>query len=798
MTKKIKRATGTVIPENIVRLTPDPRMGLSAEQVKHRLAEGLFNQENTLPTKSVGRIIRDNACTLFNLINLILAAAILAIGSYKNMLFMGVVLCNLAIGVFQELRAKHTVDRLSLLSAVKAHVVRDAKPLEVATDQVVLDDILLLSSGGQVVTDCILLDNECEVNEAFVTGESDAVLKQPGDLLLAGSFVVSGQCTARAEHVGTANYISTISHGAKELKKVHSEIMSTLRKIIKIVSIMIIPVGALLFFNQLRLDGNVFQDAVVQTVAALIGMIPEGLMLLTSTVLAVSVIRLSQHKVLVQELYCIEALARVDTLCLDKTGTLTEGTMELVSVKPLSFVSEEQVSTALRALVAALPDRNATFTAIAEKYTGKTDWKATVTVPFTSQAKWSGATFGSKGSYLLGAAEFLLPDMDPALRIQVDELSREGRVLLLAHSPETLTGKKKLGIPDLPGGLVPRAVLQIRDRIRPEAEQTLRYFAEQGVDVKVISGDNVLTVSEIARRTGISGWERWVDASTLESEEEVKDAAERYTVFGRVTPVQKKQLVQAMKEKGHTVAMTGDGINDVLALKEADCSIAMASGSDAARNISQLVLLNSNFDSMPRVVGEGRRSINNVQRSASLFLVKTIYSAVLAVLFLFVQAPYPFMPIQLTLISAVTIGIPAFVLALEPNNNRIQGNFLRNILIKAVPGAVTIVANVLLVLGAAAWFGLDTDQSSTMCVLLTAFTGLLLLFRLCRPFNGLRRLLFGGLCVIFVGAVLILPGLFSLVPLSLTAALCTLALMVFALLLFSLIMWLMREKKQSK
>lgn len=774
--------------KKVKRYHPAPDEGLSPALWQQRMIEGQNNVDCTVSTRSVGRIVRDNVCTLFNLINVILAAAVLAVGSYKNCLFMGVVLCNLGIGIFQELRAKYAVDKLSLLSSVKAHVIRGGMPMEIPVDQVVLDDVLALKSGGQVVTDCVLLRGECEVNEAFVTGESEPVLKHEGDLLLAGSFVVSGECRARAEHVGDENYISTISKGAKQFKKVRSEIMETLKKIIRIVSIIIIPVGGLLFWGQMRLSDNTVSDAVVQTVAALIGMIPEGLMLLTSTVLAVSVIRLSQHKVLVQELYCIEALARVDTLCLDKTGTLTEGTMEVAGVIPWENGSVKEAKEALKALCRALPDRNATFDAIARKYGGKSDWKLTQAVPFSSRTKWSGASFEEKGTFVIGAGEFLFPEMPAGLKSELDRYAREGRVLLLAWSDSGFRER------ELPYGLKPMAIVLIQDVIRPEAAETLRYFMEQGVDVKVISGDNPLTVSQIAKRTGVKNWDQWVDLSGCKTDEEVKTAASRYTVFGRVLPDQKKLLIQALKEEGHTVAMTGDGINDVLALKEADCSIAMALGSDAARNVSQLVLLDSNFDSMPRVVGEGRRSINNIQRSASLFLTKTLYATMLAVLFLFIQMPYPFMPIQLTLISAVTIGIPAFILALEPNRARIEGNFLKNILMKAVPGGVTIVMNILLAVFLGWKLGLSTEMISTISVLVTGFTGLMLILRLCMPFTLIRKILLGFLCLLFAGCVVFLPGLFSLTPLSGAGWALTGGLALLAAVVLNLLIWGMGER----
>lgn len=737
----------------------NPENGLSDVQVQQRMQAGKVNRDTSVPTKSIGRIIRDNACTLFNLINAVLAAAVLLVGSYKNLLFLGVVFCNLVIGTVQEIRAKRTVDKLSLLSAAGAHVIRGGKKRTVPLEEVVLDDILELTSGGQIAADCVIRSGECEVNESLVTGEADPIHKTAGDTLLSGSYLVSGRCRAQVEHVGADNYIATISAGAKQLKRAQSAIMDALNRIIRFVSIMIIPVGALLFLKQLSIDGNTLSQAVVSTTAALIGMIPEGLVLLTSSVLAVSVIRLSRHRVLVQELYCIEALARVDVLCLDKTGTITEGRMELHDVVPLGEGSRLQAEQALGALAGVQDDGGPTMDAVRRRYPSASGWSAVQTVPFSSEKKWSGATFAGRGTYVLGAPEFVLRGNIGAVEPAMARYTRENRVLLLAHADGGFVGR------DLPEGLRPLALILIRDVIRPQAPDTLRYFAEQGVGLKVISGDNMHTVSAIARRAGLEGADCCVDASTLKTDEELAAAAERYTVFGRVSPMQKQQLIRALKAQGHTVAMTGDGVNDVLALREADCSVAMASGSDAARNVAQLVLLDSRFDAMPQVVAEGRRTINNIQRSASLFLVKTIYATLLAVLFLLIPLPYPFMPIQLTLTSVFTIGIPSFVLALEPNRERVKGDFLRNVISKAVPGAVTIVFNVLVVSAAAFLLDIPQQQISTMCVMLTGFTGFLLVFRICLPFNPLRIALFAVIVGGFTLCVFFLHSLFSLVPL---------------------------------
>lgn len=721
----------------IKRVAPDPKTGLNDLQVNERLHAGYYNKESTLPTKSIGRIVRDNVCTLFNLINIILAAAVLYVGSYKNMLFMGVVLCNIAIGIFQEVRAKRTVDKLSIISASKVKAIRSGCVREVDVNEIVLDDVLELQNGNQVPTDCIVLEGACDVNESLLTGESDAIHKKQGDTLLSGSFLVSGKCRTRAEHVGDDNYASTVFSGAKYIKKVNSEIMRTLNKIIKIISIAIIPVAALLFFNQLDIAGTNFQSVVVNTVAAIIGMIPEGLILLTSTVLAVGIIRLARHKVLVQELYCIETLARVDVLCLDKTGTITEGRMELKDVIPVGDSGREEADRALNALTSALDDNNPTFDAIKGKYRGKSDLAVSETVPFSSDKKWSGAAFGEQGAYVIGAAEFIFRDIPEEVKARLSEYSAGNRVLVLARAENGF--HENGGLPD---GLVPMALLIIKDVIRKDAKQTLGFFEKQGVELKIISGDNVQTVSGIAKEAGLKKYGNFVDATTLKTPEDIKAAAEEYTIFGRVTPTQKKDLICALKAGGHTVAMTGDGVNDVLALKEADCSVAMASGTDAARNVSQLVLLNSDFSSMPKVVAEGRRSINNIQRSASLFLVKTIYSSILAILFVFLDFKYPFEPIQMTLLSAFTIGLPSFVLALEPNSDRIRGNFFVNVISKSIPAALTVILNIVFIMIATYVFGLTHLQSSTIAVLLTGFTGLMLLFKISLPFNAIRTALF--------------------------------------------------------
>ena len=754
--------------------------GLTDAEVRQRIEQGLVNHNSDIKSKSIKRIVLENLITPFNILNFVLAVMILIVGSYKNLLFMGVIICNIFIGTVQEIRAKKTIDKLSLIAEPKAHVIRDGIKQEIAIHDIVMDDITFLGAGNQVCSDAVVIEGECEVNESLLTGESEPVLKQPGDHLLSGSFIISGNCHARVEHVGKDNYAAQITDNAKYVKKPNSEIMRWTNRIIKYIGFTLIPVGIALFCKQVFISHQGFNDAIVGVVAALIGMIPEGLILLTSVVFAVSIIRLSQHKTLVQELYCIETLARVDVLCLDKTGTITEGTMEVTDVLPLHDTTNEELNIALGSLIHALEDDNPTFNAV-KTYCDQYD-KLTCNhiVPFSSARKWSGASFDENGSYIFGATEFILKDSSPYQEI-IKEYSEKGqRVLMLAHSPHQIQDK------ELPAEIHPMAFLFISDKIRAEAPDTLAYFAEQGVDIKIISGDNAITVANIAKKAGLKTAEQYVDATTLQTPEEIKEAAQKYSVFGRVTPQQKLDLVKALKEQGHTVAMTGDGVNDVLALKESDCSIAMASGSDAARTVSQLVLLDSNFASMPKILKEGRRSINNLQRSSSLFLTKTIFSTINAILFIFLHFDYPFQPIQLTLISALTIGAPSLILALEPNKERIKGKYIVNVIRKSIPGAMTMVFNMVALAIVCSFIHFNSTEISTLAVMITGFAGLLVLLKVSLPFNWIRCALFFTMLGAFIFAIFILKDLFSLASITLPMFYCFLVLAGFAIIVFVL------------
>ena len=715
--------------KNVERYNPNIEIGLTTDQVKKRIEENLVNHDTTIPTKSIKRIIYENFFTLFNIINIILAICILCVKSYKNMLFLLIVIINTAISTIQEIHSKKVVDKLSIVASPKAKVIRNGKTEIIDIHQLVLDDIIILKTGEQIAADCKILSNEVEVNESCITGETNTIRKKVGDILLSGSYIVSGNTTAKIEHIGEENYTAQISSGAKYVKKIKSEIMTSLDKIIKILTFAIIPIGLLFFANQLHIPGNTYKTAVIKSVAAIIGMIPEGLVLLTSTVLAVSVIRLSKSNVLVQELYCIETLARVDTLCLDKTGTLTEGSLQVEKIIATMSSQQENLKTILQLFAKFSPDSNTTIEAIRDfcNITNNINenYQLDHAVPFSSEKKWSGISLKNKGSYVLGAPEFVLKKQFNKYKNEILSYQENYRVLAIAHSNNNFENNC------LPQNLELLGFVLISDKIRKDAKKTLEYFKNQGVNIKIISGDNPVTVSKIGKQVGLENYDKYIDMSTIK-DCDIDKIVENHTIFGRVSPIQKKLIIKALQSNGKTVAMTGDGVNDVLALKTSDCSIAMANGSDTAKNVSQLILLDSNFSSMPKIVAEGRRTINNIERSASLFLVKTIYSCLNAILFLLIGESYPFEPIQLSLISTVTIGIPSFVLALEPNKERIKGNFLRNVISKSLPTALCVTTNIFAITILKKYNILTASESSTLCIISTGTLGLLLLFTLAK------------------------------------------------------------------
>lgn len=771
--------------------------GLTHKEVKKMIRDGKVNGNENIRTKSIKRIFFDNVCTLFNLINLLLALCICYVHSYKNMLFMSVVFWNIFIGVFQEIRSKKIIDRLSLLSAPNAVVIRDGKSEIIELSEIVLSDLTVLESGNQVCADCLITEGSCEVNESLLTGENEPITKKAGDSLYSGSFLISGKAKARVTHIGKENYVNQITGKAKYVKKINSEMLLSIKKIIKLISICLVPVTALLFYNQITMPGNTFEYSVVSTVAAVIGMIPSGLVLLISMVLAVSSIKLAKNNTLVQELFCIENLSKVDVLCLDKTGTLTEGTMHLEDIVPLceNEFPAFSIKNILYRLTHSLEDGNPTFLAIRERCEDifkdeKPDtWSIRSSLAFSSSRKWSMVDFEKEGCFVMGAGEFIFSSTEftpkESLLLErwgksVSEFSEKGmRVLTLAHSDNHCEDA------GLPKGLTPIALILLSEKLRPDAEKTLAYFKKQGVDLKIISGDNPSTAAHIAKKAGFAHPERYIDASTLKTEEEIEEACEYYSIFGRVTPEQKLSLVKSLQRRGHTVAMTGDGVNDVLALKEADCSIAMQSGSDAARNVAQIVLLDSRFSSMPEIVAKGRQTINNIQRSASLYLTKTIYSTILAFIFVFFNKPYPFVPIQTTLTGALTIGIPSFILALEPNYNRIHGKFLANILRLAIPGGLLVVFSVISAEIFGMLFSLPPERVSTLAAYALFIASATELFKVCLPFNTLRKSLFLVLIGFFFIAVTVFRFFFGFTPLAGNSLLYVVILIPSCSLLFS-------------
>lgn len=737
-------------------ITTDMEKGLTADEVQQRIDSGKINGDQNVKTKSVAQILRENIVTFFNFIFIVFAVLIcFFIDSSEKFLtivgnfgFLILIVFNALVGIVQELRAKHTIDKLSLISAPKAVVIRDGEQKEIAVKDIVLDDITVLASGSQICADSFVVEGSIEVNESLITGEPDAILKNVGDKIMSGSFVVSGNAKAQVEHVGMDNFATKISAGAKYFKKPNSEIWRSLMFIVKVMATILVPMGVMLFCVKYFAQENPEQaekiittlfgykinqylsTTVLGTVATLIGMIPSGLVALSSTVFCVSVIRLSRHKTLAQDLYCIETLARVDVLCLDKTGTITEGTMDVNSIEPVKNREIAEIKQIIKNVTSALEDNNATINAL-RSYVADIDVSCTAEqiVPFSSARKWSGARINGV-SYVIGAPEFVFKKKTKTLEKTTEEMAKKGyRVMVVASS------KNKFADSELPSALKLESFIYITDKIRAEAPDTLRFFKHEGVTVKVISGDNPETVRAVAMRAGLEDCDNIIDMSTLTTEEEVYDAATKYTIFGRVLPDQKLMLVKALKKAGHTVAMTGDGVNDVLALKEADCSVAMASGSDAAKNVSSLVLLDSNFSSMPRVVAEGRRSINNLERSAALYIMKTVYNTLLALLFMVVTVPLPFTPQNLTIMGAVTIGMPSVVLALEPNADRVTGRFLPKVLSNALPGGITVLLGAIAVILCNRFFltNLTDAQSQTVFIWVITFVGFLLLFKVSLP-----------------------------------------------------------------
>lgn len=722
--------------------------GLTSEEIKERVSSGKVNGDVNIKTKSVAHILRTNIVTFFNILFVIIAIIMAFFVEHNldglfNYGFFVVAVTNCLIGIIQELAAKRTIDKLSLLHAPRAIAVRDGSETEIALKDIVLDDVLILKPGAEISADSVVLDGTIEVNEALITGEPDPIMKKAGDSLLSGSFVVSGSAAVKVVHVGKDNYAARITADAKKNKPQNSEIYRSLNKVIKFMSVILVPVGVALFCVKYFIQDTTapVNDTVLTVLGTLIGMIPSGLVALTSAVFCVSVIKLAKRKALAQDLYCSEILARVDVLCLDKTGTITEGSMAVAKLIPKG-ANEEQARAALKALTSATGDDNPTANAVKEFVKDISGYPEAINkVPFSSARKWSGAEFDGY-SLVMGAAQFVLKEVPETLEEEISSYAREGyRVMVLIKTYGNITsgidGEREL-----------LALIVIEDVIRTGAGETLDYFDRQGVAIKIISGDDPVTVSVVATRAGVRNAEKYVDCSALD-DDSLRANVDNYTVFGRVSPDQKLVIVKALKAAGHVVGMTGDGINDVLALREADCSIAVAAGSDASKNVSKIVLLDNNFSSLPKVVQEGRRCINNLQRSASLFLIKTIYNTLFALIFMIIPATLPFTPKNLTLIGYITIGPPAFVLALEPNNEIVRGKFLPKVVLDACPTAFAIAIAVSVIASVGPIMGLNADQAGTSALIATVVLGLAFIIRISIPLNPIRIALIVVLAAFF-------------------------------------------------
>ncbi|MCF2668173.1 cation-translocating P-type ATPase [Faecalicatena contorta] len=748
----------------VTRYQPVYTEGLTNRQVQEHRDGGWSNLSVDPPAQTTKEIIHENVFTYFNLIFLVLAILLCLVGSFRNLTFLPVIIINTLIGIIQEIRSKNVLAKLNMLNAPHASVVREGKESVVDSEELVLDDIVLFKSGNQICADAVVVEGEVRVNEALLTGESDEIIKRCGEHLMSGSFVVAGQCHARLEAVGVDSYISKLTLEAKAMQKgEQSEMIRSLDKLVKCVGVALIPIGIVLFVQGFFFNGETFRNSITSMVAAVIGMIPEGLYLLASVALAVSAMRLAKKKVLLHDMKSIETLARVNVLCVDKTGTITENSMSVKKLVPTQLYDKEttpELEKLVGDFVKAMGSDNSTMEALKEYFKDGTGAVAVRTIPFTSATKYSGVVFEEK-SYVLGAPEFVLREDYETYRLEIQTYAKRGyRVLVFGTYEGTLEGTK------LTEKVLPLGYILLANPIRKEAPETFAYFAEQGVEVKVISGDNPMTVSEVAKEAGIENAEEYIDATTLTTDEDVERAVAKYTVFGRVTPAQKRQFVQALKKQGKTVAMTGDGVNDVLALKDADCSVAMASGSDAAAQASQVVLLESDFSCMPSVVLEGRRVVNNIQRSATLFLVKNIFSFLLSLFSVVFMITYPLEPSQVSLISMFTIGVPAFFLALQPNKDLIKGHFLPNVILKALPAALTDVLAVgsLVVFGQI--FAVGATDISTAATMLLAIVGFMILYRICQPFNVFRIVIWVGCVIGLLACSIFLPDLFAITGMS--------------------------------
>ena len=788
--------------------------GLTAAQVKQRQEQGLINETNNNVSKTKKQIILTHTLTYFNFLNIFLGVIVICSGQIKNLTFLGVIIINSIIGIIQELKVKKLVDGLSVITASKVKVIRDSVRKEIPIDQLVMDDVMVVESGNQIGADSTVLSGEgIEVNESMITGESRPVKKMTGDTLWSGSYLVAGSGVAKVIHVGKDNYATELANKARDKKRATSEMQDSIKRIIKVIGFVIIPVGILLFLSQRSVEGTTLSDAMVNTVAGVIGMIPEGLVLLTSISFILGVGRLARKRALVQEMEAIEALARVNVLCTDKTGTITTGELKVKDIVPLGakFLEQladdtyeesleddkaekeaqiEQIKTIMNEIAFAFNDVNSTQTALMNYFTKTQAWEIVDLIPFSSSRKYRAISFLSHGAYVLGAPEFILKDTayTDVLKL-VEPYSHQGlRVLLLASAEEISS------VSDTVTGIKPLGLILISDIIRTEAKATFDYFASQGVDVKVISGDNPATVSYIAVEAGLQDGEKYIDATQLpEDDAELRNVICDYAVFGRVTPEQKQRIIKAYQANDKVVGMVGDGVNDVLALKDADCGIAMAAGSDAAKQVAHIVLLDSDFACMQDIVREGRMIISNIERVSALYLTKTIYSVLLSVIFILIGRSYPFIPIHLSLISATAIGLPSFLLTLEQTETVTQNGFLKHVLRISLPGALTMVGTMLLNQLLAIVFGFDAEILSTYNLLTAGAISMAVLVYVCMPLNKKRKLLCIICVALFVLALLIAPGLFSITSLFMWRLIFVIPIIWLIIIVMKLLVILMRR-----
>ena len=735
--------------------------GLTNKQVEERIKDGKVNKVEDNKTRTNWEIIRDNVCTLFNLFNLLIAIALIAVKAYTNLAYMLIIVVNIIIGVVQEIHARNLVQKLSVLKVSKANVIRDGKEKEINIDEIVIDDLIVLDSGKQICADSVVMSGEVEVNESLLTGESDTILKQKGDKLLSGSYVVSGKCYSKVEKVGKDNFAEQITSETKKYKRAESELVNSMKKVTNFTSFVIIPVGLILFVQAYFFRNVDITNSVVSTAAALLGMLPKGLMLLITISLATGVIKLAKKRVLVQDLYSVETLAHIDTLCLDKTGTITEGRMKVDNVK---IYNEKCMPHTMQKMMVAfvneMSDNNATFMALKDYYKGEDKFEIEDNMAFSSERKWSSISFKGIGSIVLGAPERLIEKSKMEMPEEVVTAQKAGkRMLFVGYSKETVSDEN---LPNLE--IV--ASITLDDPLRKNAKEMLGFFKTQSVDIKIISGDNPLTVSSIAKKAGLESYDSYIDLSTINSDDQIPELVDKYSVFARVMPHQKSLIVKALQEKGHSVAMTGDGVNDVVALKQADCSITLPEASDIARQVSQIVLLNSDFSVLKDVLMEGRRVVNNITNVARIFFIKTIYSMLLALFNIVTNTAFPFIPIQITLIDLSIEGYTSFFLSFLENSKPLKGTFLRTVIRNALPYALTIIISIILITFTRSGMGLNIEESHTLMYLIIGGVSIFAVIEACRPFNRISTFLCTTTAVGFFFAAILFKKLLHLTAIN--------------------------------